>query len=133
MLFGCFLLHTMRCFLSIGWSGFPSTSVGLSEVSTNIFWAYKGSPILVTLRGNCDPRLAFSVDVDISILAVMVLHVIFNDFLAVDGVGFLFHSGVQMTLFLETSGVILEFGGVLWLLGGDSDGGRLPGTPVASL
>ena len=35
-----------------------------------------------------------------------------------------------MTLFLETSGVILEFGGVLWLLAGDSDGGGLPGTPV---
>ena len=45
---------------------------------------------------------------------------------------FLFHRGVQMILFLETSGVILEFGGVLWLLAGDSDGGGLPGTPVAS-
>ena len=37
-----------------------------------------------------------------------------------------------MTLFLETFGVILEFGGVLWLLAGDSDGGGLPGTPVVS-
>lgn len=119
-----------------------------------ILCSCKGSPILVTLRGNFDPGLVFSVEVDISILAVVVLEVMSGDFLAVDGlegvdvdVGFfffpvdrddllsmlfLFHRGVQMILFLETSGVILEFGGVLWLLAGDSDGGGLPGTPVAS-
>ena len=42
---------------------------------------------------------------------------------------FLFHKGVQMTLFHEVSGVILELGGVL---GGDVDGGGLPDTPLAS-
>ena len=126
-------------------------SVGLSEVLTIILCSCKGSPLLVALWGNFDPGLVFSVEVDISILAVVVLEVISGDFLAVDGVdvavGFfffpvdrddllsmlcLFLRGVQMILFLETSGVILGFGGVLWLLAGDSDGGGLPGTPVAS-
>ena len=40
---------------------------------------------MVKLRGNCDPGLAFSVEVDVCILAVMVLDVMLNDFLPVDG------------------------------------------------
>ena len=47
---------------------------------------------------------------------------------------FLFHSGVQNTLLLdvdEESGVISVFGGVLWLLIGDVNGGVLPIAPSA--
>ena len=91
-------------------------------------------------------------------LTVLVLDTMLMDFVAVDGEDggllardtlflmvffpveeddflcmlFLFHNGVQMTLFLDVSGVILELGGVLLLLGGDVNGGGLPDTPVAS-
>ena len=63
----------MRLILSRGWSGSPATSLGLSEALANILWSYKGSTILVDLRGICDPGPALSVEVDICFLGVVVL------------------------------------------------------------
>ena len=143
----------MRLIPSFGWSGSPATSVGLSEALAVILWAYKVSAILLSLRGICDPGPALSVEVDICFFGVVVLEAMLD--FTLDDVGdawlisrdafllgfnffpveeddilcklFRFHSGVHITLL--ASGVLLEFGGVLFVLGGVLCGGvRLPCT-----
>ena len=128
----------MRNYQASDWPESPAWSVVLAEVLADCVLAYKGGWILVVIWGMVQLQLCFimlvadtMVDVVADVGDVVellsrdpVLLMVFlpwreDDFLCWL---FLFHKGVQMTLGLALSGVIL----------GDGGDAGLPGTPVVT-